>query len=364
MRWFVLGLAALLGVLMMSRQHPLGNPMPSDGELACYWSRDPALRNQYQMDFGLFKQAWQQNPGWRAGVTFKCPRTAISTDAEARCYIAKYPQLGLSSTTQAREHFRTQGSREGRSAACPLTDTQARNYMQTFPELRLASVEAARAHWEQTGWREGFAEMPDAALPPPPPPKPLPNPKLHDGKIVPMDHEKACIMKDDLVQKAFGGNQQAFQNKMEEMGFEGVVQRIRCPRGKELSDKDAKCYLNRYEDVKKLTYNGRFLGPAKDHFADHGFGEGRSPACELTDDEAQYYINTYDDLGNLTLEQGKRHWVEKGWLEGRMDPTDRRYIPSPGFPWLAVTAGLGAALLAVAGVRAARNKAWNAKKFM
>ena len=67
-----------------------------------------------------------------------------------------------------------------------------------------------------------------------------------------------------------------------------------------ITDEEAKCYLERYPDL-TLAF-GTDVHKAKNHWRNHGFGEGRTKACEkdLSAEEIECYISRYADVAELS----------------------------------------------------------------
>lgn len=95
--------------------------------------------------------------------------------------------------------------------------------------------------------------------------------------------------------------------------------------------KELACYLENYPDLQE-QFKGD-INKAREHWYAKGALEGRVPHCPrtdgltpapLTDEQARQYLNTYLDLqrmyGNTNVEAAKKHWVDIGYLEGRVVP--------------------------------------------
>lgn len=101
--------------------------------------------------------------------------------------------------------------------------------------------------------------------------------------------------------------------------------------GDELTDDDARCYIDRYPDLD--MFNNHFepapdaLSRAKMHYESAGKDEGRNPYCApvITDQQARCYFENYPELKSelgLAGYEGnydklKSHWRTKGFDEGR-----------------------------------------------
>jgi len=101
--------------------------------------------------------------------------------------------------------------------------------------------------------------------------------------------------------------------------------------GDEITDDDARCYIDRYPDLD--MFNNHFepapdaISRAKMHYEQAGKGEGRNPFCapEITTQQARCYFENYPDLKDdlsITSYEGntdkiKSHWRTKGFTEGR-----------------------------------------------
>jgi hypothetical protein len=95
--------------------------------------------------------------------------------------------------------------------------------------------------------------------------------------------------------------------------------------------KELACYLENYPDLQEQF--GTDITKAREHWYAKGALEGRVPHCPrtdgltpkpLTDEQALQYLHTYLDLqrmyGKNDLEAAKKHWLEIGYLEGRVVP--------------------------------------------
>lgn len=102
------------------------------------------------------------------------------------------------------------------------------------------------------------------------------------------------------------------------------------PCSYKLNDKEAQCYLNRYPDLK--DYFGSDLRGAKEHWARFGCtpSEKRIFACPkrkcnklLSDDEARCYLNRYEDLRMVYGEDLDKAKADYKWF-GCLPPENRK----------------------------------------
>ncbi len=98
---------------------------------------------------------------------------------------------------------------------------------------------------------------------------------------------------------------------------------------KTLTDKEALCYLMKYDDLKNAfgTSGRTSLDKAKQHWKDYGCKENRSYVCSkcdinLTDVQAQCYLNNNKDLqdkfgkmGETAINKAKEHWKKSGCFQ-------------------------------------------------
>ena len=94
-----------------------------------------------------------------------------------------------------------------------------------------------------------------------------------------------------------------------------------------LSDEEAQCYLDRYEDVK--TFAGTNLELARKHYYETGISENRDFACPPAIKELECYGDRYSDLQSAfgtdydargtdkTLYRLNQHWHNHGKSENR-----------------------------------------------
>merc|ERR1711981_694141 len=85
-----------------------------------------------------------------------------------------------------------------------------------------------------------------------------------------------------------------------------------------LNNKEAKCYLERYPDLRKAFKMNK--KKAKKHWFKNGIKEGRTYECVMSNKEAGCYLNRYPDLkkafGN-NKSKARVHWVDYGVKEKR-----------------------------------------------
>lgn len=96
------------------------------------------------------------------------------TDADARCYIDRYPDLDMfnnhfepapDALSRAKMHYEQAGKEEGRNPFCApeITDQQARCYFENYPDLKddlsittyEGNFDKLRKHWRTKGFNEG-----------------------------------------------------------------------------------------------------------------------------------------------------------------------------------------------------------------
>jgi len=103
--------------------------------------------------------------------------------------------------------------------------------------------------------------------------------------------------------------------------------------GDDLTDDDARCYVDRYPDLD--MFNNHFapapdaLARAKMHFEMAGKEEGRNPYCApaVTDQQLRCYFENYEELqdelhvtgweGKENMAKIRKHWNNIGFGEGR-----------------------------------------------
>lgn len=89
-----------------------------------------------------------------------------------------------------------------------------------------------------------------------------------------------------------------------------------CKVKRELSNDQAKCYLNRYEDLQQAF--GTDIEQAKNHWKTNGSAENRNPTCELSTQQTKCYKNRYNsELKNLSDDEVRKHWRDYGQWENR-----------------------------------------------
>jgi len=116
----------------------------------------------------------------------------------------------------------------------------------------------------------------------------------------------------------------AYQQRLQEKMKEG---------GDEMTDQDARCYIDRYPDID--MFNNHFepapdaLARAKMHYEQAGKEEGRNPYCApaITDQQLRCYLENYDELmdeikvtgwdGKENIDKLRKHWNTVGFDEGR-----------------------------------------------
>lgn len=105
---------------------------------------------------------------------------------------------------------------------------------------------------------------------------------------------------------------------------------------KELSDKEAQCYLDRYPEIKpnKTGNDTDFLAIARKHYFSWGFFEHRNRYCanRITDIQAKCYLNRYPDLQNAfgkDIRQARKHYYTYGYKEKRSYHCEGQKHPSP-----------------------------------
>jgi hypothetical protein len=85
-----------------------------------------------------------------------------------------------------------------------------------------------------------------------------------------------------------------------------------------LNNKEAKCYLERYPDLRKAFKMNK--KKAKKHWFEFGIKENRTYECVMSNKEAQCYINRYPDLKKAfknNKSKARIHWVDFGLKEKR-----------------------------------------------
>jgi hypothetical protein len=103
----------------------------------------------------------------------------------------------------------------------------------------------------------------------------------------------------------------------------------RCPDSSPdtLTDAEAQCYLNNYVDLQNALGTTN-VANAKQHWVQNGKSEKRNWRCQqdpfpdtITDQEAQCYLNSYEDLrqafGATNVAGAKLHWAQNGKNELR-----------------------------------------------
>lgn len=101
-----------------------------------------------------------------------------------------------------------------------------------------------------------------------------------------------------------------------------------------MTDAEARCYIDRYPDLKNLDSEEKPLVAAVKHYNDWGIYEGRQKFCapRITDQQAQCYLDRYPDLQNAfgtddnSWILAKAHWYNNGFNEGRLYNCERSTI--------------------------------------
>lgn len=82
-----------------------------------------------------------------------------------------------------------------------------------------------------------------------------------------------------------------------------------------MTDNEAKCYINRYADLRRVF--GTNLNLAKQHYANYGRNERREFTCGQTLADWECYLSRHPDLPWSEASYGESHFFEYGWREGR-----------------------------------------------
>lgn len=118
----------------------------TDAEAACYLERYPDLKGAFNTDIAKAKMHWREY-GTHEGRNKTCDGLQGMTDAEAECYLLRNPDLKQafgSDLARAKEHWAINGLKEGRSKACPAETFTNYRRTEKNSEVKYVSTQSRR----------------------------------------------------------------------------------------------------------------------------------------------------------------------------------------------------------------------------
>ena len=272
------------------------------------------------------------NSSWEPFALLGKPTPFYMDDMTAKCYLNRYADIFKKFGTDleaAKAHFHDVGQHEGRIAHCSISDADLKCYLARYEDLPWSQPNDGRVHFFDKGWSEGRTVKCAGDVD---------RYKYNFGDAELMyDYDAVCYIDNyDDVRKAFGFDLTKAKTHYFIKGASEKRKAI-CSREPVIDNLDAMCFAANFWDIHRYfgQYPGRASQPTdianiKTFMRVHHKQEARKKLskCErVSDSDLRCYLERYPEVPRAhdnDIEAARRHWLHSGWKEGKNPKCDSR----------------------------------------
>ena len=272
------------------------------------------------------------NSSWEPFALLGQPSPFYMDDNTAKCYLNRYADIFRKFGTDlqaAKRHFHDVGQHEGRIAHCTISDADLKCYLARYKDLPWSQPNDGRTHFFQHGWKEGrtvkcAGDVDRYKF------------NFNDANLM-YDYDAVCYIDNyDDVRKAFGFDLTKAKNHYFVAGAAEKRKPI-CSREPVIDDLDAMCFASNFWDIHRYfgEYPGRVsqstdIANIKTCMRVHHKQEARKKLskCErVSPADFRCYLQRYPEVPRSSdddVEAARLHWLKHGWKEGKNPKCDSR----------------------------------------